>query len=379
MMPNVLQYPIALLGALRAGLVVVNTNPLYTARELRHQLQDSGARAIVVLENFGHVLEECVDDTDVEHVVVTGLGDMLGTPKSLLVNFVVRHVKRMVPPFRIEGAIRWRDALAAGRETPAGEVTIAGDDLAFLQYTGGTTGLSKGAMLTNRNMVACILQMDAFLRPFAREGEDVIVTALPLYHIFALTANCITYMRLGGMNLLITNPRDMKGFVKTLTGARFSVITGVNTLFNGLLNTKGFADLDLLLAAHLGGRRHGGAERGGAPVEGPDRGRVAGGLRAHRDGARSLHESAAHRRLHRHGRRAHAEHRVPRDRRERVRAVGRCARRALHSRPASHGGLLEPAGRDHRGDGRGRVVADRRHRGDRCARIRPHRRPEEGT
>ena len=244
MMPNCLQYPVALLGALRAGLVVVNTNPLYTARELRHQLGDSGARAIVVLENFARELEECIDETDVRHVVVTGLGDMLGFPKSLLVNFVVRHVKRMVPPFRIDGAIRWQEALDAGSGTRAGEVKLGGGDLAFLQYTGGTTGVSKGAMLTNRNMVACILQMDAFLRPFAREGEDVIVTALPLYHIFALTANCITYMRFGGMNLLITNPRDMKGFVKTLTGARFSAITGVNTLFNGLLNTKGFADLD---------------------------------------------------------------------------------------------------------------------------------------
>ena len=197
-----------------------------------------------MLENFARELEECIDETDVRHVVVTGLGDMLGFPKSLLVNFVVRHVKRMVPPFRIDGAIRWQEALDAGSGTRAGEVKLGGGDLAFLQYTGGTTGVSKGAMLTNRNMVACILQMDAFLRPFAREGEDVIVTALPLYHIFALTANCITYMRFGGMNLLITNPRDMKGFVKTLTGARFSAITGVNTLFNGLLNTKGFADLD---------------------------------------------------------------------------------------------------------------------------------------
>ena len=244
MMPNVLQYPVALLGALRAGIVVVNTNPLYTARELRHQLVDSGARAIVVLENFGHVLEECIDDTEVKHVVVTGLGDMLGFPKSALVNFVVRHLKKLVPPFRIDGAIRWKDALASGRGAAAGELDLTGDDLAFLQYTGGTTGVSKGAMLTHRNMVANILQADGFLRPFAREGEEVIITALPLYHIFALTVNCLTYMRFGAMSVLITNPRDMPGFVKTLAGVRFTAITGVNTLFNGLMNTAGFSALD---------------------------------------------------------------------------------------------------------------------------------------
>ena len=244
MMPNALQYPVALVGALRAGLVVVNTNPLYTARELRHQLVDSGARAIVVLENFGHVLEECIDDTDVKHVVVTGLGDMLGFPKSALVNLVVRHVKKMVPPFRIDGAVRWKDALVAGRGAAAGTAELTGDDLAFLQYTGGTTGVSKGAMLTHRNMVASVLQADGFLRPFAREGEEVVITALPLYHIFALAVNGLLYMRFGAQNVLITNPRDMPGFVKTLKGVRFTAITGVNTLFNGLMNTAGFSDLD---------------------------------------------------------------------------------------------------------------------------------------
>ena len=244
MMPNVLQYPVALVGALRAGLVVVNTNPLYTARELRHQLVDSGARAIVVLENFGHVLEECIDDTDVKHVVVTGLGDMLGFPKSALVNFVVRHVKKLAPPFRIDGAVRWKDALAAGRGAAAGSADLNGDDLAFLQYTGGTTGVSKGAVLTHRNMIASVLQADGFLRPFAREGEEVVVTALPLYHIFALAVNGLLYMRFGAHNVLITNPRDMPGFVKTLKGVRFTVITGVNTLFNGLMNTAGFSELD---------------------------------------------------------------------------------------------------------------------------------------
>ena len=244
MMPNVLQYPVALVGALRAGLVVVNTNPLYTVRELRHQLSDSGARAIVVLENFGHVLEECIDDTDVEHVVVTGLGDMLSFPKNVLVNFVVRRVKKLVPRFRIDGAVRWEDALASGRGAAAGEVELTGEDLAFLQYTGGTTGVSKGAMLTHRNMVSSVLQADGFLRPFAHEGEEVVITALPLYHIFALAVNGLLYMRFGALNVLITNPRDMPGFVRILKGVRFTVITGVNTLFNGLMNTKGFSALD---------------------------------------------------------------------------------------------------------------------------------------
>ena len=244
MMPNVLQYPVALVAALRAGLVVVNVNPLYTARELRHQLADSGARAIVVLENFGHVLEECIDDTDLERVVVTGLGDMLSFPKNVLVNFIVRRVKKLVPRFRIDAAIRWEDALSAGRGAAAGEVELTGEDLAFLQYTGGTTGVSKGAMLTHRNMVSSVLQADGFLRPFAREGEEVVVTALPLYHIFALAVNGLLYMRFGALNVLITNPRDMPGFVRILKGVRFTTITGVNTLFNGLMNTSGFAGLD---------------------------------------------------------------------------------------------------------------------------------------
>ena len=244
MMPNVLQYPVALVGALRAGLVVVNVNPLYTPRELRHQLADSGARAIVVLENFGHVLEECIDDTGIERVVVTGLGDMLSFPKNVLVNFIVRRVKKLVPPFGIDAAMRWEDALSAGRGAAAGEVELAGEDLAFLQYTGGTTGVSKGAMLTHRNMVSSVLQADGFLRPFAREGEEVVITALPLYHIFALAVNGLLYMRFGALNVLVTNPRDMPGFVKILKGVRFTVITGVNTLFNGLLNTRGFDKLD---------------------------------------------------------------------------------------------------------------------------------------
>ncbi len=253
MMPNLLQYPVALIGALRAGLTVVNTNPLYTARELEHQLSDSGARAIVILENFAHVLDECRERTALEHVIVTRMGDLLGFPKGMLVNFVVRYVKRLVPSYRLPGRIDFRSLLDGDPgtlETPA----LGHDDIAFLQYTGGTTGVAKGVMLTHRNMVANVLQASAWIGPFIQAGRELIVTALPLYHIFALTANCLTFMKAGGHNLLITNPRDMPGFVKLLGGVQFTAITGVNTLFNGLLNTPGFEALDFSrLRLSLGG------------------------------------------------------------------------------------------------------------------------------
>ncbi|MCE5233339.1 MAG: long-chain-fatty-acid--CoA ligase [Mizugakiibacter sp.] len=244
MMPNCLQYPIALFGALRAGMTVVNTNPMYTARELRHQLEDSGARAIVVLDNFAATVAEVLADTHVEHVVTTGLGDMLGFPKGALINFALKRIKKMVPPYRIDGAIRFNAALARGMRHPVPRPTLGHDDIAFLQYTGGTTGVAKGAMLTQRNMVANMLQAAAWVGTNVASGEEVVITALPLYHIFALTANCLTFMKFGGMNVLITNPRDMPGFVKELAKVRFSAITGVNTLFNGLLHTAGFDRLD---------------------------------------------------------------------------------------------------------------------------------------
>ena len=244
MMPNVLQYPIALFGALRAGLVVVNTNPMYTARELQHQLEDSGAKAIVVLDNFAATLEEVLAHTRVEHVVTTGIGDLLGFPKGALVNFVLKHVKKMVPAFGLPRAVRFRDALARGAAHPAPKVPLSHDDIAFLQYTGGTTGVAKGAMLTHGNMVANMLQAGAWIGDLAKPGEEVVITALPLYHIFSLCANGLVFMRLGGLNWLITNPRDMPGFVKELAKSGFTALTGVNTLFNGLLNTPGFAELD---------------------------------------------------------------------------------------------------------------------------------------
>ncbi len=254
MMPNCLQYPIATHGVLRAGLTVVNVNPMYTARELHHQLADSGATAIVVLDNFAATVQEAMAGTPLKHVVATGLGDLLGFPKGAIVNFVLRHVKKMVPDSDIPGEIRFRDALARGATLPLPAVEVGPEDIAFLQYTGGTTGVAKGAMLTHRNLVANMQQSAAWVRNNVREGEEVIITALPLYHIFSLTANGLIFMKIGGLNHLITNPRDMKGFVKELGKVRFTAITGVNTLFNGLLNTQGFDKLDFSrLRLTLGG------------------------------------------------------------------------------------------------------------------------------
>jgi long-chain acyl-CoA synthetase len=244
MLPNILQYPIAIFGVLRAGLTVVNTNPMYTARELKHQLADSGAAAIVVLDNFAATVAEVLKETTVRQVITTGVGDLLAFPRGAVVNFALKYVKKAIPEYRIDGAMRFRDALARGRGKPLPEIDIQHEDIAFLQYTGGTTGVAKGAMLTHRNLVANMQQSSAWLGTNVKYGDESIVTALPLYHIFALTANCLVFMKFGGINHLITNPRDMPGFVKTLAGYRFTAITGVNTLFNGLLNTPGFDKLD---------------------------------------------------------------------------------------------------------------------------------------
>ena len=243
MMPNLLQYPVALLGIHRAGGIVVNVNPLYTPRELEHQLKDANAKAIVIVSNFANTLEQVLDNTPVEHVILTNMGDMLGG-KGLIVDFVVKYVKKMVPAFSLPKAIKFKQVLKQGSNQTLKPVEVSGDDLAFLQYTGGTTGVSKGAMLTHRNMVANLEQVSGLLGPRLKEGEDLIVTALPLYHIFSLTANCLVFMKFGGTNLLITNPRDMPGFVKEIGKYPFTAISGVNTLFNGLLNTPGFAELD---------------------------------------------------------------------------------------------------------------------------------------
>jgi len=254
MVPNCLQYPVALFGALLAGLTVVNVNPLYTARELEHQLKDSETKAMLIIENFANTLEKVIDKTPVKHVIITSLGDRLGTVKGALVNCVVKYVKKMVPAFNLSNTVRFNKVISAGITLPFTPVELTGEDLAFLQYTGGTTGVSKGAMLTHRNMIANLLQSKAAISPIMEDGKEIVVTALPLYHIFALTANCLTFLTLGGTNLLITNPRDMPGFVKELAKYKFTAITGVNTLFNGLLNTPSFNTLDFSsLKMSLGG------------------------------------------------------------------------------------------------------------------------------
>jgi long-chain acyl-CoA synthetase len=243
MMPNCLQYPIAMFGILRSGCTVVNVNPLYTPRELEHQLTDAGTEAIVILENFGHVLQEVRSRTPLKHVVVTSLGEMLGL-KGVIVNLVVRKVKKMVPPFDLPGAISFRQALSEGSSKPLSTPLLGHDDIAFLQYTGGTTGVSKGAMLLHRNIISALLQYEAWLAPAVGSERAVIITALPLYHIFSLTVNCLVMMVVGGENVLITNPRDIPGFVKELAKHKYTIITGVNTLFNALLNHPDFAKLD---------------------------------------------------------------------------------------------------------------------------------------
>ncbi len=254
MLPNLLQFPVALYGVLRAGLVAVDINPLYTPRELEHYLKDSGAKAIVILENFADVLAEVIGETAVEKVILARVGDMLGFPKSLLVNFVLKYVKKKIPMYELNNVISFNEVLATGQQRQLVKPELTRDDLAFLQFTGGTTGLAKGAMLSHGNLLANVSQAGAFFGPALDEGKEVVITALPLYHIFSLTANCFLFTKIGGLNILITNPRDMKGFVKELSKVKFTVITGVNTLFNGLLNTDGFSKLDFSrLKVTLGG------------------------------------------------------------------------------------------------------------------------------
>ncbi|WP_041642354.1 long-chain-fatty-acid--CoA ligase [Azoarcus olearius] len=254
MMPNVLQYPVAMFAALRAGYTVVNVNPLYTARELEHQLRDAAAEAVILLENFAHTLEMVVQHLPIRHVVVTSVGDLLGFPKGAVVDFVLRRVRKLVPPWKLPGAVRFREALAAGAKHTFRPADVGHDDIAYLQYTGGTTGTAKGAILTHGNIIANLQQAHAWIRPQVREGAEVIITALPLYHIFSLTANCLTFFKIGATNVLITNPRDIRGFVKELGKHRFTAITGVNTLFNALLNNPDFARLDFsALHITLGG------------------------------------------------------------------------------------------------------------------------------
>jgi long-chain acyl-CoA synthetase len=244
MMPNLLQDAISIFAILRAGLTVVNVNPLYKPRELQHQLKDSGANTIIILENFGHVLQEVVADTDVQNVIVTRMGDCLRFPKSVIVNAVIKYIKKMVPKYKLQGAIPFKNALSEGAGLSLNKPELGHDDIAFLQYTGGTTGVAKGAILTHGNIVANIVQVHAWIQKVILEGVETVITALPLYHIFSLTANCLIFMRMGALNYLITNPRDLKNFVKEIKDIHFTVMTGVNTLFNALLHTPEFADVD---------------------------------------------------------------------------------------------------------------------------------------
>lgn len=244
MLPNLLQYPVVMLAALRAGLIVVNTNPLYTPPELEHQLQDSGAEAIVVLENFAHVLQKVIARTKVRIVLVTAVGDLLGFPKSWIVNYVVRRVRKQVPKWQIAGARTFASALAAGGRCSLDDVDVGPDDLAFLQYTGGTTGVSKAAMLTHGNVVVNVLQCKAWMNPSFAAEPETLITALPLYHIFALTTNCLLFLFLGWRNILIVNPRDISALVSEMKKYPFAFFSAVNTLFNALLNSPTFAGVD---------------------------------------------------------------------------------------------------------------------------------------
>ncbi len=244
-MPNVLQFPVVVFAALRSGLTVVNTNPLYTAKEMRHQFKDAGAKCVVILANYAHLLEEVLGDTGIAHVVVTEIGDLFPTAKRILVNSVVKYVKKMVPGYRLPKAFGFRRALELGAKHKSAKVDTTPDDIAFLQYTGGTTGVSKGAMLLNRNIVANVLQITTWMKPKLEEGKEVAIAALPLYHIFALTLNGLGFLRYGAENVLITNPRDIKAFIKELEHACPTALAGVNTLFNALLNHPDFAGVDL--------------------------------------------------------------------------------------------------------------------------------------
>jgi long-chain acyl-CoA synthetase len=244
MMPNVLQYPIALFGALRAGLVVVNANPLYTPRELEHLLRDSGAVSIVVLANFAHVVERVIGKSQLRVVVVTEVGDLLRFPKGAVVNWAARRIKKMVPAFQILGATAFRQALEAGAALPFAPPSVTAHDLALLQYTGGTTGVPKGAMLTHRNLLANLEQISAMWRGIIVDGEEIVITPLPLYHVFSFTCNCLTFFKHGGLNVLITNPRDIPAFIAELARWQYSLISGVSTLYNALLDHPRFARLD---------------------------------------------------------------------------------------------------------------------------------------
>ena len=377
MMPNILQYPVCLFGTLRAGCTVVNVNPLYTARELEHQLTDSGAEVIVVVENFARTVAEVVGRTKVRRVIVTSIGELLGF-KGIVVDLVLRRVKKMIPAWSMPEAVRLSDALAAGRTGKLERVALAHDDIAFLQYTGGTTGVAKGAVLLHRNIVANLLQARAWLRPFLSAEREIVITPLPLYHIFSLTANCLTFMTLGGENILIPNPRDIPGFVKEMGKYKFTAITGVNTLFNALVNNPEFAKLDFSsLRMTLGG---GMAVQEAVAVRWKQ---VTGSPLIEAYGLTETSPAATINPLDLPayngtiGLPISSTEITLRDDAGKDVALGQ-ARGNLHPRSAGDGGLLEPAGRNGEGDDRRRLLHERRHRRDGRAGLREDRRPQEG-
>ena len=350
MMPNVLQYPVAIAAILRAGCTVVNVNPLYKPRELEFQLTDAGAEAIIVLENFAAVLQQALPNTPVKHVVVASLGDMLGRVKGALVNAVIRHVKKMVPAYAIPAATMFNDALAAGRKSGFTPAAIGPDDIAFLQYTGGTTGVAKGAMLTHRNLVANMLQVEAWNQPMVdlppKTDQLIIVTALPLYHIFALTACFLFGMRTGGMCLLIPNPRDIAGVIKELRHYKVNLFPAVNTLYNALLHQSGLRQDRLEHAQSRDRRRHGGAEIGRRCLGQGHRQADHRRLRTFGNLAGAHVQSRRHRRMDRHHRIAVAFDGNFDPRRRWPRTAERRTGRNLRARPASDVGLLAAPGGD---------------------------------
>ena len=382
MMPNVLQYPVCVAGILRAGFVVVNVNPLYTPRELEHQLKDSGAKAIIIIENFAKTLEQVLAKTPVQHIVLASMGDLLGFPKGTIVNMVVRKVKKMVPAFSLPGATKFNDAIAAGRRLQLAKPDIKRDDVAFLQYTGGTTGVSKGATLLHRNVIANVLQNEAWLQPALKKGKQVermtIVTALPLYHIFALTACCLLGMRIGAMCLLIPNPRDIPGFIKELGKYEFHMLPAVNTLYNGLLNNPEFAKLDFsgLKAANGGGMavQRAVAERffklTGVPIiEGYGLSETAPTLTCNRADNTEYTGTI--------GLPVPSTEISIRDDDGKEVALGEPGEICAQGPPGDGRLLAAARGDRQRHDGR-RLLQDRRHRGDGCRRPGEDRRPQEG-
>ena len=374
MMPNVLQYPIAMFGALRAGLVVVNTNPLYTPRELEHQLRDSGAVAIVVLANFAHVVEKVIARTDLRHVIVTEVGDLLGFPKGPIVNWAARRIKHMVPRYRLPAAVSFRQVLEGGSRLPFAAPAIHGDDLAFLQYTGGTTGVAKGAMLSHRNLVANLEQLSALWSGTIEDGKEIAITPLPLYHVFCMTG-CLMFFKHGCLSVLITNPRDLPAFVAELARWRFSFISGVNTLYNALLDHPGFAQLDFSrlkfgvaggMALHPSVAERWRAVTGRDLIEGYGLTESSPVVACNLPGASRIGSVGVPV--------PSTEVSIRDDGGELAPGAGR----AVRARPAGDERLLEHAGRDRRTSRRRRLAAHRRHREDRRRGLRPHRRSQEG-